>query len=231
MSQARAFTLIELLVVITIIAIFAAMLLPAIGMIRESARSTACRSNLRQFGLADQGYAIDWDGYTVVGAGWDGSGTTQTFWYNNRFFAERLDIPTAGSWDWPKSIMCSNGRVPAIPFGAGSGITRMYGILFMPSSTATVDYGFWGKPGLWCHFHTSAYATPSQTIRMLDSLDWNAGRVSGAPYVDESQSAFTKTATRHRGSANVLFADGRVDGLSAANLAASTPYDRLWQIR
>jgi prepilin-type N-terminal cleavage/methylation domain-containing protein len=50
--QKRGFTLVELLVVIAIIGILVALLLPALGTVRESARRSTCTANQKQVALA-----------------------------------------------------------------------------------------------------------------------------------------------------------------------------------
>jgi len=58
-STRRGFTLIELLVVIAIIALLISILLPSLGAARKTAWNVICQSNLKQIGIAIQGYMDD----------------------------------------------------------------------------------------------------------------------------------------------------------------------------
>jgi prepilin-type N-terminal cleavage/methylation domain-containing protein len=113
-----AFTLIELLVVVAIIAILAAMLLPALASAREKARRSACGSGLKQIATAIEAYLGDYGSYYP---GWAGMGyksdvpaaglslTLECGWYSDPRLGQRIsamspaDPTPPPAWTWSMS--------------------------------------------------------------------------------------------------------------------------------
>lgn len=60
------FTLVELLFVITIIVVMASLLLPALQKAKQKGQEIACRSNLKQIGLAAACYSYDYNEWCIA---------------------------------------------------------------------------------------------------------------------------------------------------------------------
>ena len=88
----KAFTIIELLVVVAVIAILAALLLPALQGAREKAREMNCWSNYGQLGKALQQYLNEYEG----GAPYSQGGVYQS-WNRIKY--------NANSCPWPQQIL------------------------------------------------------------------------------------------------------------------------------
>lgn len=73
----RGMTLVELLVVLGIIAILAAVLLPAVQYARSASRRATCISNLRQMGLAASNHESAHGHLPTNGWGWNWSGVAE----------------------------------------------------------------------------------------------------------------------------------------------------------
>jgi len=107
--QRRGFTLIELLVVITIIAILAGLLLPALSRAKAMAQATACLNNLKQWGLATLLYVTEHNDFLPPeGAPNPDDADTNVGWYIQ--LPQQLALPRYHDMPWRTNGTISPGR-------------------------------------------------------------------------------------------------------------------------
>jgi len=105
----QAFTLIELLAVIGVIGLLAALLLPALARVKRRAQAVFCLNNLRQWGLATQLYAGDWDDFLPPeGFPNPTDRMTNTGWYIQ--LPREIGLPPYHSMPWRTNPAVNPGR-------------------------------------------------------------------------------------------------------------------------
>ena len=202
--QTPAFTLVELLVVISVIAILAGVLLPALGKAREKGYESLCQSNLRQIGYAFFTYAGDHNEWAIGNGMLMGSSR----WVGGVLWPYLLSKDQLGYLNWKYAgnpavgiMRCPSRKIP----GAAAGIGCDYGTantLSIPNTSWQTDNrGF---------FRFNTIRTPSVLAWLGDSTNYGGDGM------------FT---LRHSLGTNFFFLDCHTTRLNRTSLATITMID------
>ena len=200
----RSFTLIELLIVIAIIAVLAALLLPALGAARESGQKMTCASNERQLYICWSLYIDDFnEGLPAKDtAVWDGINSGAGKWVNimsnylQKGFVNNRLIPNTFLICPKKKIINPWYTAGYVPYGMlANGIG---GLSQAPSGSGYSNT---------LYRRLSQVRFPSEQIAFADS--WLIG--SGRPDLGFFAIYAGDVDVRHLTAANFLFCDGHVE--------------------
>ena len=216
-----AFTLIELLVVVSIIAVLAALLMPALATVRDAAKGAICCSNLRQIGIGAAGYSLDHEGQVVPVKLVLANGST-TSWMSivAPYIEAENDTNKNGEQEWGEYrtngvIKCPIYKYKPSPFQPGY---AMNNFLLWPISS---DNNSSQADG------TSFFNSPNKAIDLIDStITSKSMRLFVADTTsDENLWGYLDCSYRHRQRTGSLLFDGHTALLTSheANIAISNP--------
>ena len=166
-----AFTLVELLTVIAIIGVLAAILIPTIGKMRESAKSSRCVANLRQNGVAIQTYAADTKGL-LPSAGFFVPGSNQRLFsispyltadprHFPNFLLAYVSVSKSGSWNTSTLVGQSYASTFDCPDYKGS----PGGICYEMQRYVTIPDGTQIQPWGWTYQAGSQFITNPKPLK------------------------------------------------------------------
>lgn len=212
------FTLIELLIVIAIIAILAAMLMPALSAARDVARGAKCIGNLKQISLAFINYAGDYKEFSVPGR-------TGNDPFKNYNYLDLLDSYIWGKQMERNSLLKGNNLL--CPVTAEYAVNKIkgqnkagntgrhmitYGYNRAPSqSDFDAGVGFYGWK-IEATRKISKVESPSGTVLFMDTFNCEAARASLVKVGGNANYPETRYIDKtHARNVNYLSADGHVD--------------------